>query len=163
MTVNLPTPENPMRIGTRGSPLAMAQAYETRARLAAAFEIPQAAFEIVVIKVTGDVIQDRPLKDIGGKGLFTREIEEDLLAGKIDIAVHSMKDMPTIQPGACCLIPTCRAKTPATPLSRPPCRRWTNWPKARLSAPPAYAAVRSCCTSVPTCRSSNSAAMCRRG
>ncbi|MFV8558903.1 hydroxymethylbilane synthase [Sulfitobacter sp. SBS6] len=99
MTVNLPTPENPMRIGTRGSPLAMAQACETRARLAAAFEIPQAAFEIVVIKVTGDVIQDRPLKDIGGKGLFTREIEEDLLAGKIDIAVHSMKDMPTIQPG----------------------------------------------------------------
>ena len=99
MTVNLPTPENPMRIGTRGSPLAMAQAYETRARLAAAFEIPQAAFEIVVIKVTGDVIQDRPLKDIGGKGLFTREIEQDLLAGKIDIAVHSMKDMPTIQPG----------------------------------------------------------------
>jgi len=97
--VNLPTPENPMRIGTRGSPLAMAQAYETRARLAAAFEIPQAAFEIVVIKVTGDIIQDRPLKDIGGKGLFTREIEEDLLAGKIDIAVHSMKDMPTIQPG----------------------------------------------------------------
>ena len=99
MTVNLPTPENPMRIGTRGSPPAIAQAYETRARLAAAFEIPQAAFEIVVIKVTGDVIQDRPLKDIGGKGLFTREIEEDLLAGKIDIAVHSMKDMPTIQPG----------------------------------------------------------------
>ena len=137
--MNLPTPENPMRIGTRGSPLAMAQAYETRARLAAAFEIPQAAFEIVVIKVTGDVIQDRPLKDIGGKGLFTREIEEDLLAGKI------------------------RAKTRATPLSRPPSRRWTNWPKARLSAPPACAAVRSCCTSVPTCRSSNSAAMCRRG
>jgi len=99
MTVNLPTPENPMRIGTRGSPLAMAQAYETRARLAAAVEIPQAACEIVVIKGTGDVIQDRPLKDIGGKGLFTREIEEDLLAGKIDIAVHSMKDMPTIQPG----------------------------------------------------------------
>ena len=88
--MNLPTPENPLRIGTRGSPLAMAQAYETRARLAAAFEIPQAAFEIVVIKVTGDVIQDRPLKDIGGKGLFTREI---------DIAVHSMKDMPTVQPG----------------------------------------------------------------
>ena len=99
MQLNLPTPENPMRIGTRGSPLAMAQAYETRARLAAAFEIPQAAFEIVVIKVTGDLIQDRPLKEVGGKGLFTREIEEELLAGKIDIAVHSMKDMPTIQPG----------------------------------------------------------------
>lgn len=99
MTLTLPTPENPMRIGTRGSPLAMAQAYETRARLAATFELPQAAFEIVVIKVTGDAIQDRPLKDIGGKGLFTREIEEALLDGAIDIAVHSMKDMPTIQPG----------------------------------------------------------------
>ncbi|CAG0911345.1 unnamed protein product, partial [Cyprideis torosa] len=99
MILNLPTPENPLRIGTRGSPLAMAQAYETRARLSAAFELPQTAFEIVVIKVTGDLIQDRPLKDIGGKGLFTREIEEDLLAGKIDIAVHSMKDMPTVQPG----------------------------------------------------------------
>jgi hydroxymethylbilane synthase len=64
----------------------------------AAFDLPEAAFEIVIIKVTGDAIQDRPLKDIGGKGLFTREIEEDLLSGKIDIAVHSMKDMPTIQP-----------------------------------------------------------------
>ena len=99
MPLTLPTPEHPLRIGTRGSPLALAQAYETRARLAAAFEIPQAAFEIVVIKVTGDVVQDRPLKEIGGKGLFTREIEEDLLAARIDIAVHSMKDMPTIQPG----------------------------------------------------------------
>ena len=52
-----------------------------------------------MIKVTGDAIQDRPLKEIGGKGLFTREIEEDLLSGKIDIAVHSMKDMPVEQPG----------------------------------------------------------------
>jgi hydroxymethylbilane synthase len=99
MTLTLPTPQNPLRIGTRGSPLAMAQAVETRARLSVAFDLPLTAFEIVVIKVTGDLIQDRPLKEIGGKGLFTREIEEDLLAGKIDIAVHSMKDMPTIQPG----------------------------------------------------------------
>jgi len=96
--VTLPSPERPLKIGTRGSPLAMAQAYETRARLAAAFDLPQEAFEIVVIKVTGDLIQDRPLKEIGGKGLFTREIEQDLSAGKIDIAVHSMKDMPTEQP-----------------------------------------------------------------
>ena len=64
----------------------------------AAFDLPEAAFEIVVIKVTGDQIQDRALKDIGGKGLFTREIEEALLDGGIDIAVHSMKDMPTRQP-----------------------------------------------------------------
>ncbi len=98
MTVQLPSPDTPLKIGTRGSPLALAQAYETRDRLMHAFDLPEAAFEIVVIKVTGDAIQDRPLKEIGGKGLFTREIEEDLLSGKIDIAVHSMKDMPTLQP-----------------------------------------------------------------
>lgn len=98
MTVNLPTPAKPLMIGTRGSPLALAQAYETRERLARAFDLPLEAFDIVVIKTTGDKIIDRPLKEIGGKGLFTREIEADLLAGKIDIAVHSMKDMPTLQP-----------------------------------------------------------------
>ena len=96
---NLPDPENPFRIGTRGSPLALAQAHETRDRLSAAFDLPHEAFEIVVIKTTGDAILDRPLKEIGGKGLFTREIEDDLLAGRIDIAVHSMKDMPVEQPG----------------------------------------------------------------
>ncbi|PXW68902.1 hydroxymethylbilane synthase [Loktanella sp. PT4BL] len=99
MTVNLPTPASPFNIGTRGSPLALAQAHETRARLMAAFDLPEYAFEICVIKVTGDAIQDRPLKEIGGKGLFTREIEEALLDGTIDIAVHSMKDMPVEQPG----------------------------------------------------------------
>lgn len=98
MNFQVPTSAHPLKIGTRGSPLALAQAYETRGRLMVAFDLPEDAFTVVVIKVTGDVIQDRPLKDIGGKGLFTREIEEDLLAGKIDIAVHSMKDMPTIQP-----------------------------------------------------------------
>lgn len=98
MIKNAPTPLNPLKIGTRGSPLALAQAYETRARLAAAFELSEDAFEIVVIKTTGDKVLDRPLKEIGGKGLFTREIEDDMLAGKIDIAVHSMKDMPTLQP-----------------------------------------------------------------
>jgi hydroxymethylbilane synthase len=98
MTVTLPSPDSPLKIGTRGSPLALAQAHETRARLMQAFDLPEKAFSIIVIKVTGDAIQDRPLKDIGGKGLFTREIEEDLLSGKIDIAVHSMKDMPTLQP-----------------------------------------------------------------
>jgi len=95
----MPTPASPFNIGTRGSPLALAQAYETRSRLMAAFELPQDAFAICVIKVMGDAIQDRPLKEIGGKGLFTREIEEALLDGSIDIAVHSMKDMPVDQPG----------------------------------------------------------------
>ena len=98
MTLTRPTPASPLKIGTRGSPLALAQAHETRTRLMAAFDLPEAAFAIVVIKVTGDAIQDRPLKEIGGKGLFTREIEEALLDGSIDIAVHSMKDMPVLQP-----------------------------------------------------------------
>lgn len=98
MTLKLPTPAQPLMIGTRGSPLALAQAYETRARLAKAFDLPLEAFTIVVIKTTGDKIIDRPLKEIGGKGLFTREIEADMLSHKIDIAVHSMKDMPTLQP-----------------------------------------------------------------
>ena len=98
MTRNLPSPTNPMKLGTRGSPLALAQAYETRDRLASAFDLPDEAFEIVVIKTTGDRIIDRPLKEIGGKGLFTREIEQALLSGEIDIAIHSMKDMPVEQP-----------------------------------------------------------------
>lgn len=87
-----------LRIGTRGSPLALAQAHETRHRLMAATGAPEEAFEIVVIRVTGDAVQDRPLSQIGGKGLFTKEIEEALLAGDVDIAVHSMKDMPVAQP-----------------------------------------------------------------
>ncbi|MFZ5965308.1 hydroxymethylbilane synthase [Thalassococcus sp. BH17M4-6] len=98
MTPDLPSPDAPLKIGTRGSPLALAQANETRDRLAQAFNLPHEAFTIVVIKTTGDRIIDRPLKEIGGKGLFTREIEEQLLSGGIDIAVHSMKDMPVLQP-----------------------------------------------------------------
>ena len=99
MTHALPSPAQPFKIGTRGSPLALWQAHEVRRCLMAAFLLPIEAFEVVVIKVTGDQILDKALKDIGGKGLFTREIEEALLAGGIDIAVHSMKDMPTLQPG----------------------------------------------------------------
>lgn len=99
MTFEKPSRTAPFNIGTRGSPLALAQAHETCNRLMAAFDLPQEAFAICVIKVTGDAVQDRPLKEIGGKGLFTREIEEALLDGSIDIAVHSMKDMPVEQPG----------------------------------------------------------------
>ena len=87
-----------LRIGTRGSPLALAQAHEARTRLMAAHGLPEAAFEIVVITTSGDRIQDRALADAGGKGLFTKEIEEALLDRRIDIAVHSSKDMPTVLP-----------------------------------------------------------------
>ncbi len=87
-----------LRIGTRGSELALAQARETRARLASAHGVAEDEMEIVVISVAGDRIQDRPLSEAGGKGLFTKEIEDALLDGRIDIAVHSSKDMPTLLP-----------------------------------------------------------------
>ncbi|MFY0633926.1 MAG: hydroxymethylbilane synthase [Vannielia sp.] len=87
-----------LKIGTRGSPLALAQAQETRARLMAAHGMSEEAIEIVVISTTGDRVQNRALREIGGKGLFTKEIEEAMLSGEIDIAVHSSKDMPVEQP-----------------------------------------------------------------
>ncbi len=86
-----------LRIGTRGSPLALAQAGIVRDALRVAHPtLPKG--EIIVIRTTGDRVQDRKLDEIGGKGLFTKEIEEALLAGTIDLAVHSMKDMPTFLP-----------------------------------------------------------------
>jgi len=87
-----------LRIGTRGSPLALAQASLVRARLAEAHRVAAERIEVKVIRTTGDVIRDRPLAEVGGKGLFTKEIEEALLAGDIDLAVHSAKDMPTELP-----------------------------------------------------------------
>ena len=97
----------PLRVGTRGSPLALVQARTVRARLAAAIGVDEEAIELVIIRTSGDAIQDRPLAEVGGKGLFTKEIEEALLDRRIDLAVHSSKDMPTFsQPGlilAACL------------------------------------------------------------
>ncbi|ARC87628.1 hydroxymethylbilane synthase [Rhodovulum sp. MB263] len=98
MAITLPSPASPLKIGTRGSPLALAQAYETRERLMKAFDLPEDAFEIVVINTIADRVLDRALKEIGGKGLFTKEIEDAMLGGKIDIAVHSTKDMAVEQP-----------------------------------------------------------------
>jgi hydroxymethylbilane synthase len=85
-----------LRIGTRGSPLALVQAHMVRSRLAAALSTGEEAIELVVIRTSGDRIQDRPLSDVGGKGLFTKEIEEALLDRRVDLAVHSSKDMPTV-------------------------------------------------------------------
>ena len=87
-----------LRIGSRGSPLALVQAREVQNRIAAAVGIDAARIEIKAIRTTGDVVVDRPLADAGGKGLFTKEIEEALLAGSIDLAVHSSKDLPTVLP-----------------------------------------------------------------
>jgi hydroxymethylbilane synthase len=87
-----------LRLGTRGSPLALAQARMVQDALAAAHGIPPEGIELVTIRTSGDRIQDRPLAEAGGKGLFTKEIEEALAAGAIDLAVHSSKDMPTVLP-----------------------------------------------------------------
>ncbi|NNF78903.1 MAG: hydroxymethylbilane synthase, partial [Rhizobiales bacterium] len=87
-----------MRIGTRGSPLALLQAEEVRDKLVAAHDLSPDDIEIVVIKTTGDKVQDRPLAEIGGKGLFTKEIEDGLYDGSLHMAVHSMKDMPAELP-----------------------------------------------------------------
>jgi hydroxymethylbilane synthase len=86
-----------LRIGTRGSPMALVQADRVRALLAAAHPelAAHGALEIVPIKTTGDKVQDRPLAELGGKGLFTKEIEEALIDRRVDVAVHSAKDVPT--------------------------------------------------------------------
>ena len=90
-----------IRIGTRKSPLALAQATEVRNRLAAFF--PSLPIEVVPFSTQGDRMTEGALAEIGGKGLFTQEIDESLLDGRIDIAVHSMKDMPTLLPDGLCL------------------------------------------------------------
>jgi hydroxymethylbilane synthase len=87
-----------IRIASRGSPLALAQARMVRDRLAAAHGIEPEAIEVRIIRTSGDVIQDRPLSEVGGKGLFTKEIEEALLRHEADLAVHSAKDMQTQLP-----------------------------------------------------------------
>jgi hydroxymethylbilane synthase len=87
-----------LRIGTRGSPLALAQARELRACIAAAQGIAADSIELLVIRTSGDMVQDRPLTDIGGKGLFTKEIDQALIGGAVDLAVHSVKDLPTVLP-----------------------------------------------------------------
>jgi hydroxymethylbilane synthase len=99
-----------IRLGTRGSPLALIQAHEVRDRLIAAHSklATAGAIEVVAIHTTGDRVQDRTLADIGGKGLFTKEIEEWLLDGRIDMAIHSMKDVPTWIPdrlSIACMLP----------------------------------------------------------
>lgn len=99
-----------LRIGSRGSPLALAQVEQVKARLAGAWPelAERGALAVEIIRTSGDRIQDRPLSEAGGKGLFTKEIEEALLAGTIDLAVHSMKDMPTVIPDGleiACLLP----------------------------------------------------------
>jgi hydroxymethylbilane synthase len=87
-----------LRLGTRGSPLALARAWEARGLLARAHGCGEERFEIVIVRTSGDLIQDRALDEAGGKGLFTKEIDEAMHRGEIDVAVHSSKDLPTALP-----------------------------------------------------------------
>ncbi len=96
--MSAPTPDNPFRLGTRRSPLAMAQATEARARLCSAHGWAEDAIELVPVVASGDKIQDRALADIGGKALWTRELDACLADGRIDAAVHSLKDVETLRP-----------------------------------------------------------------
>ena len=95
-----PDGQHPLRLGTRRSPLAMAQAEETRDRLCAAHGWSRDAIEIVAVTASGDKVLDRPLAEIGGKALWTKELDAWLIDGEIDFAVHSLKDVETIRPEA---------------------------------------------------------------
>ena len=95
MTCPIFTAARPLRIGTRRSPLALAQAEMTKAALKLAHNLPDDAVQLVPMLATGDKIQNRPLADIGGKALWTKELERALIDDQIDIAVHSMKDVET--------------------------------------------------------------------
>lgn len=99
-----PAPARPLRLGTRQSPLAMAQARETAARLCAAHGWNADAVELVPVIASGDRIQDRPLAEIGGKALWTRELDQWLADGRIDAAVHSMKDVETLRPESLAIV-----------------------------------------------------------
>ena len=90
-------------IGTRGSPLALWQARHVAARLREAHGLAEGDVDLSVITTSGDRLQDKPLADYGGKGLFTKEIDEALLRGKVALAVHSMKDLPTVLPAGLCI------------------------------------------------------------
>ncbi len=121
-----------LRLGTRGSALAMAQARMTQAQLAAVHGFAPEAVEICVIRTTGDRIQDRSLAESGGKGLFTKELEEALLAGEIDFAVHSSKDMPTVLPDGLALVACLAREDPRDVLVSRKAKSFAELPQGAL-------------------------------
>lgn len=126
-------PDSRIRIGTRGSPLALAQAHMVRnALMAAHAHLTAAAVEIVVISTQGDRILDRPLAEIGGKGLFTEEIEAGLLKGSIDLAVHSLKDMPAKLPPGLDLIAMLEREDPRDAFLSPKAARLMDLPEGAV-------------------------------
>lgn len=117
--MELPTPENPLRIGTRASPLALAQAHMASAALMSAHGIAQEALRIVAMTATGDRILDRALAEVGGKALWTRELDHALDAGEIDMAVHSLKDVETLRDARFALVAMLERADPRDKLVLP--------------------------------------------
>ena len=139
-----------VRIGTRGSPLALVQSRWVEGQLGARH--PDLATELIIIKTSGDKLKDVPLAQVGGKGLFIKEIEEALLAGEIDLAVHSLKDMPAEMPPGCALgaVPPGRiAGMPSFPNGTPP---WGIFPPGAGWGPAASGAKSRSSTTAPTSR-----------
>ena len=122
-----------MKIGTRGSPLALIQAGLARDALARAHGLDPAAIAIVSITTTGDRERNRSLAEIGGKGLFTKEIEEALLGGAIDVAVHSMKDMPARLPDGLVMAAMLPRDDPRDAFLSPVAATLTSLPRAAIS------------------------------
>jgi hydroxymethylbilane synthase len=150
-------------LGTRGSPLALMQANETRLRLAEAhgWEVERIALQ--VIRTTGDRIQDRPLAEAGGKGLFIKEIDVALLAGTIDAAAHSAKDLPSIMPDGVVIAAYLPREDVRDALISALADSVEGLPRGRRSAPPRFAVRPRLCDFAPTSSRCSCAAMSRRG
>ena len=131
-----------LRLGTSGSPLALAQARKVAAAIETAQRWPDGWVQIVEVKTTGDQVQDRPLAEIGGKALWTKELDRALLSGRVDFCVHSMKDVESVRPEASTSRRCCRAATCATGSSAR--SRSSKLKRGRVSAPRRRAAPRSC-------------------
>src|SRR5438552_6441618 len=127
-----------LRLGTRGSQLALWQANTVAARVAAAGGPP---CRIVVIKTAGDRLQDAPLSDIGGKRLFVKEIEDALLRGDIDLAVHSSKDMPAVLPEGLTVAAVLPREDPLDAIVLPSARPSTDLPSRATSLGPTFTNV----------------------
>ncbi len=145
-----------LRIATRKSPLALWQAEHVRARLLEAH--PGLQVELVTMTTQGDRVLDSPLARIGGKGLFVKELEQGMLEGRADMAVHSMKDVPAEFPPGWASAPYSSVRTRGMPSFRTAMGRSRNCRRAPVSEPPVCAASASCAPGVRICNCSTCAA-----
>ena len=146
-------------LGTRGSPLALAQAHKVASALEVANRWPADFVEIQVVETTGDKVQDRPLAEIGGKQLWTKELDRALMEGEVDFCVHSLKDVEAIRPREIAIASVRPRGDVQDRLIG--AGSIDALPQAPWSGPRHRAGRRNCCRSGPTLRSCRSAGMCR--